>query len=359
MTQAPLPPNAVIGILGDGQLGRMMALAAAPLGYAVHVFGPSPHSPAAQVSAFNTVAEYTDQDALARFADHVDVVTLEFENVPVTCLDFLSQHVPVHPGLKALSTAQDRLLEKTFFVEHGLEVPPFAAVKSLEDLQTAVNQIGADGVLKTARFGYDGKGQVRITPNTSLPDAWNSLGQASATYEAFVPFEREISVVLARGLDGNTAVFDCADNVHRHHILHTSTVPSTISDHVVENAQRMAEVIASGLDYVGVMAVELFVTTDHRLLVNEIAPRPHNSGHWTMDGCLHSQFSQAIRAVAGLPLGIPARHSDVIMTNLIGDDVFEAAQLAQDPDVCLHLYGKADAKPGRKMGHINRVVRPS
>lgn len=352
-TVMPLPANSTVGILGDGQLGRMMALAAAPLGYQTHVFGSTPNSPAAQVTTHSTVADHTDQDALLAFAQSVDVVTLEFENLPVETIDFLAQHVPVRPNATALGIAQDRIKEKTFFQDLGLHVPEFAAIHSLADLQKAVETIGSDGVLKTTRFGYDGKGQVRVTAETDLAEAWAAMKGGPAIFESFVPFDREVSVVLARGVDGSTAVYEPSTNDHRHHILHTSTVPSGLPGYLSSAAQEMATKVAHGLDYVGVMAIELFVIGDDILLVNEMAPRPHNSGHWTMDACLHSQFSQAIRAVVGLPLGHTDRWTDVVMTNLIGDDVADLSAYQADPNTTLHLYGKAEARPGRKMGHIN------
>ena len=355
MSHSSLAPNSIIGILGDGQLGRMMALAAAQLGYGVHVFGQVVDSPAAQVARANTIARYDDKTALAKFANAVDTVTLEFENVPVETIKFLSHHVPVHPSAEALATTQDRRLEKIFLKNAGFAVADFAFIASVDDLKSATERIGPNGILKTTRFGYDGKGQVRIKTTDDLNPAFAAVNGAPAIYEAFVPFEREISVVVARGQDGTVAPFDVSDNVHRNHILHTASVPSTLAPTIAGRAKEMASVIANRLKYVGVMAVEFFVLQDGALLVNEIAPRPHNSGHWTMNACAHDQFSQAIRAVAGLTISPTVRHSDVVMTNLIGDAVNSAHHLARNGNVALHLYGKSEIKPGRKMGHYNTI----
>jgi 5-(carboxyamino)imidazole ribonucleotide synthase len=351
----PLPPNSTIGILGGGQLGRMLSLAAARLGLKCHIYAPEADSPAFQVSAAHTVASYEDEAALARFAKQVDVVTYEFENVPATTAVFLDSRVPLYPGVKALAIAQDRLAEKTFLAGEGFEVAPFAAVDSLADLETALAHIGRPAILKTRRFGYDGKGQVKILEGTSPGEAFEAIGGVPAILEGFVAFEREISVIAARGMDRSVAVYDVPENVHRNHILHTSTVPAMISPETTRQAQHIGDTIVSVLDYVGVIGIEMFVTADG-LVVNELAPRVHNSGHWTMDACLVSQFEQHVRAISGWAIGSPASHSDVVMTNLIGDDVNRWGDLSEEPNTAIHLYGKSEARPGRKMGHINRLT---
>ena len=346
MTDA-LTTGSVIGILGGGQLGRMLAMAAARLGFACAVYDPDPTAPARDVSRRTIHAGWDDAAALAAFAAAVDIVTYEFENVPLTALDALS--APVRPGRRALEVSQDRLVEKTFLADLGLTVAPFAPVDGPEALESARSRIG-DGILKTRRFGYDGKGQVRLP----APDPLAVIGHAPAILEGVVPFEREVSVILARDARGRTVAYDPGENEHRGGILHRTTVPARLPPSRAAEAQRIAARIADALDYVGVLGAELFVTAD-ALVVNEIAPRVHNSGHWTQNGCVVDQFEQHIRAIAGWPLGDGSRHSDVTMTNLIGDDVDRAAELAQDPACALHLYGKAEARPGRKMGHVNRV----
>ena len=353
-------PGGTVGIVGGGQLGRMAALAAARLGYRVHIFSPEPNSPAAQVAAAATVAAYTDAAALEAFAHAVDVVTFEFENIPADSVRRLAEIVPVRPGWTVLETAQDRIVEKQFFNGIGIATAPWRAVESREALVAALAEIGRPAVLKTARMGYDGKGQVRIDPTTDPAEAWAALAKSpgsetgTAILEGFIAFEGEISVVIARGADGAWAAFDPAWNVHRHHILHTSTVPAPVTPAVAAAAIEIARAAAEALDLIGLLAVEMFVTPTG-LLVNEMAPRPHNSGHWTMDACLTDQFEQFIRAVCGLPLGSPRRHSDAVMTNLIGAEVDGWDALLRDPENRLHLYGKAEARPGRKMGHVTRL----
>jgi 5-(carboxyamino)imidazole ribonucleotide synthase len=300
-------------------------------------------------------AAYDDEAALARFAAAADVVTYEFENVPAATALFLESRVPLAPGAKALATAQDRVDEKTFIAGLDLPVAPFAAVAGLADLEEAVARIGRPSILKTRRLGYDGKGQVKITAGTDLTDAFAQVGKAPAILEGFITFEKEISVIAARGWSGEIAAYDVPENVHENHILRTSTVPAAISPEVAEAARTMAAKIVSALDYIGVIGVEMFQGVGG-LTVNEIAPRVHNSGHWTMDACAVSQFEQQIRGVAGWPLGSTARHSDVVMTNILGDEMAGWQALASQPGVCLHLYGKAQARPGRKMGHYNRIT---
>ena len=358
MTAAPLEPGATIGIIGGGQLGRMLAMAAARLGYRTIILEPDSHAPAAQVANSQIVAGYDDPAALEQLAEFCDVVTYEFENVPVTAVQWLEARVPVRPGSKALEVAQDRLLEKTMARELGAATALFAAVSKRPDLDAAISTTGLPAVLKTTRLGYDGKGQAKIVRPEDADTAFAAMHGKTAILESFVHFECEVSVVAARGVSGEVCAFDVAENVHRDHILHTSTIPSALGSDARAEALRIATAIAGHLDYIGVFAVEFFAVRDgegHRLLVNEIAPRVHNSGHWTEAACAISQFEQHIRAITGLPLGDPARHSDCVMENLIGDDVANVAELAAESGTVLHLYGKSEARPGRKMGHVTRI----
>lgn len=350
-----LPPGSVIGILGGGQLGRMSALAAARLGYKVHIFSPEADGPAAQVSWRNTVAAYDDLAALEAFAKSVDVVTFEFENIPAAAAEVLAKLKPTRPSPRVLHITQERLREKRFLERIHVPVTPFRDVTGPEGLPEAVAALGRPSILKSASFGYDGKGQVRIDAGTDLADAWKRMGGPIAILEGFVDFACEISVIVARNPAGDVALYEPALNSHKHHILDTSTVPAGIAPKVSHAAEAIARRIAGEIDLIGLLAVEMFVTKDGRVLVNELAPRPHNSGHWSMDGAITSQFEQHVRAVCGLDLGNPARHSDTVMTNLIGDEIETWPQLLADPDVKLHLYGKAEARPGRKMGHWNRL----
>lgn len=353
-----LVPGDTIGILGGGQLGRMLALAAAKLGLKCHVFCPDPASPAFDVVAATTVADYEDFTALDRFAAVVDVITYEFENVPGVTAAHLAQRVPVRPGPHGLEVAQDRLTEKTFLAEAGIPVADFVRIDSQDDLVAALPRFGGKGVLKTRRLGYDGKGQTMIRTSADATGAFARLGGVPQILEAFIPFTKEVSVIVARGLDGAVRAYDVAENRHEHHILKTSTVPAAISEAMAAEARRLAETIARLLDYIGVLGVEMFVISDEkgeRLLVNEIAPRVHNSGHWTEDACQVSQFEQHVRAVAGLPLGAVDRHADVVMENLIGTDAERWREILAEPAATLHLYGKAEIRPGRKMGHVNRL----
>ncbi|MEV8466007.1 5-(carboxyamino)imidazole ribonucleotide synthase [Fluviibacterium sp. DFM31] len=354
MTEA-LRPGATIGILGGGQLGRMLALAAARLGLKTHIYDPAPGGPAEQVADRTTVAAYDDAAALDAFAASVDVVTYEFENIPTSALDLLEAHRPIRPTRKALAVSQDRMTEKTFLQDLGLTVAPFAAVDSAADLEAALGTIGAPSILKTRRFGYDGKGQARIMEAGEAAAALDAMAGAPAILEGFVDFTHEVSVIGARALDGAVACFDPGENLHEGGILRTTTVPARLSTAQRTDAVLLAGRILNALDYVGVMGVELFVTPGG-LVVNEIAPRVHNSGHWTQNGCVVDQFEQHIRAVAGWPLGDGSRHSDVVMENLIGAEADRWPEIATDPTAALHLYGKAEARPGRKMGHVNRVV---
>ncbi|MFC3724936.1 5-(carboxyamino)imidazole ribonucleotide synthase [Neoaquamicrobium sediminum] len=355
----PLQPGACIGIIGGGQLGRMLAMAAARLGYRIIVLEPQADCPAAQVASRQIIAAYDDAHALAELARECAVVTYEFENVPVHAAEMLAADVTVSPPPRALEVAQDRLVEKTALNEMGISTARFVAVDSDADLDKALSTFGGAGVLKTRRMGYDGKGQrvFRAGGMAEIASCYDEMGGVPLILEALVPFEREISVIAARGRDGAIAVYDAAENVHRAGILHTSTVPAIASPATLSAAREAAKAILDGLGYVGVIGVEFFVMADGSVLANEIAPRVHNSGHWTEAACLVSQFEQHIRAVAGLPLGDSARHSDCVMENLIGDDVERAPALLAEPGVMLHLYGKAEARPGRKMGHFTRLAR--
>jgi 5-(carboxyamino)imidazole ribonucleotide synthase len=354
-----LPPGATIGILGGGQLGRMLALAAAKLGLKAHIYCPDLKSPAFDVTRDITIAPYEDEAALALFAESVDVVTYEFENVPARTAAMVAHHRPLFPDARVLATTQDRLTEKTFINSLGVPTARFAPVDDRSSLAKAVGAVGRPAVLKTRRFGYDGKGQVMLREGLDLDAAFGLIGRQSSILEAFVPFEREISVVAARGIDGTFAAWDIAENRHENHILKTTLVPATLGAAAAEAAVSCAERIAAALDYVGVLAVEMFVVRDaggrETVLVNEIAPRVHNSGHWTMDGAVTCQFEQHIRAIAGWPLGGTSRRGRAEMTNLIGDDVNDLNTWLKDPSASIHLYGKSDARPGRKMGHVTRV----
>jgi len=353
----PLPPNATIGILGGGQLGRMSALAAAELGYRCHVYAPEADSPGMQVAAAQTVAAYEDPGALTAFARAVDVVTFEFENVPAATLDVLAPLVPCRPGRKALAICQDRLQEKKFLAQAGVPVAPWRAVESLQDLELAIAEIGLPAVLKTTRLGYDGRGQAVLRAPDEAAAAFARLEPKPLILEAFVPFTQEISAVAARGEDGATAVYDAVENRHRHHILDLSFAPARVPAAVAAAARHHAARVAAELELVGVLAVEFFLLPDGTLLGNEIAPRPHNSGHWTMDACQSSQFHQHIRAVAGLPLGGTERHSDAVMRNLVGPEGMALLpDLLAQPATSVHLYGKAAARSGRKMGHANHLL---
>ena len=350
----PLPTGATIGILGGGQLGRMLAVAASRLGLRCHIFEPGANPPAGDVAHAVTTAPYEDAGALGAFAAQVDVITYEFENIPTSALDVLEALRPIRPGREALRISQDRLTEKEFLTGLGLQTAPFAAVDTADDLARALEQIGAPAILKTRRFGYDGKGQARLNSAEDAGAALQEMAGAPALLEGFVPFSHEVSVIAARGADGAVACFDPGENVHRNGILHTTTVPARLAPAQRSDAVLMAARILNAPDYVGVLGVELFVTRAG-LVVNEIAPRVHNSGHWTQNGCAIDQFEQHIRAVAGWPLGDGKRHSDVVMENLIGDDIAKVPDIAREPHAALHLYGKAECKPGRKMGHVNRI----
>jgi len=350
-----LEPGATIGILGGGQLGRMLALAAARIGFKCHVLAPDPDSPAFDVVHRTTCADYTDTEALDRFADNVDVVTYEFENVPAETAVFLAARLPALPDPKVLATTQDRLAEKTFVAGLDIGTAPFAAVSAPAEFAAALDRVGRPAVLKTRRFGYDGKGQATIENGTDAEAAWRAVGGQPCILEAHIAFAREVSVIAARGRDGTVECFDVTENEHRDHILKVSRVPAAVSDAAAIEARRIAETIADKFGYVGVLAVEIFVLPEGGLLVNEIAPRVHNSGHWTLDGASVSQFEQHVRAVAGWPLGKPVRHGRVEMVNLIGSEVEDYRAWLSVPGAAVHLYGKSAVRPGRKMGHVTRV----
>jgi 5-(carboxyamino)imidazole ribonucleotide synthase len=366
-----LPPGSTIGILGGGQLGRMLALAAAKIGLKVHIYADQPDPPAAQVAAATTRGAYDDLPALERFAAAVDVITYEFENVPFAAARHLEALKPVRPRAEALAVAQDRLVEKRFMRDNQIPVAPFAAVDSAATLDAAAGQVGLPAILKTRLLGYDGKGQIHLKTSADVTDAHAKIGRQPAILEALIPFSREISVIAVRGMSGTgdtivSRCYDCPENSHKNGVLSRSVVPAAIGRADIEEARRIADRILDRLDYVGVLAVEFFhvetpagtAKSFPRLLVNEIAPRVHNSGHWTMDACSVDQFENHIRAVAGWPLGSTDRHSDVEMVNLIGDEVATwHTRLQADDKLSLHLYGKGEARPGRKMGHIN-ALRP-
>jgi 5-(carboxyamino)imidazole ribonucleotide synthase len=351
-----IAPGGVVGILGGGQLGRMTAMAAARLGYRVHTFCPDRNAPASHVSWHNTVAAYDNKSALKAFAESVDVVTFEFENIPSATTEYLAALKPTRPKPNVLYLTQERLREKRFLASINVPTTKFLDVARLEALESAVKALGRPAILKSAEFGYDGKGQVRIDGDMDLFEAWVKMGGEVGILEAYVDFVREISVIVARSPDGSTAIYQPVENQHKNHILDVTMVPARISEAVAGRAEAIARHIATEIGLVGVLAIEMFVTHNDEVLVNELAPRPHNSGHWTIDGCVTSQFEQFVRAVCGLPLGSTERHSDAVMKNLIGDDVNGWRELLNDPTVKLHLYGKEEARPGRKMGHYTRLT---
>ncbi len=363
MATFPLPPRSVIGILGGGQLGRMLALAAAPLGYRCHVFCPEEDAPAAQVSEHTTVADYEDREALADFARAIDVATYEFENIPVTAARFLAERVTLRPSPSVLATCQDRLAEKSFLNAIGVATTPWLAVPAAGDLATALARIGEPAILKAARYGYDGKGQTAIDAACDPAAAWaRTVGAAAggaAILEARVDFAMEVSVIVARHANGTLASYVPVENHHENHILRRTLAPARISAQIAAAAEAIGQHIAGALDLVGVLAVEMFVTRDGRLLVNELAPRPHNSGHWTIDACMTSQFEQGVRAICDLPLGATERFADAVMDNLLGDEVEGILAPLAEANAKVHVYGKSEARPGRKMGHITRLIRHS
>ena len=356
MTTAPLSPGSVIGILGGGQLGRMLATAGAALGFEVHVYEPEPDCPASRVAARSFCAPWDDEGAVQAFAERCDAVTYEFENVPVATVEIAARVSHLRPGARSLELTQDRLVEKSFINEAGVATVPFAAVDDLESLEAAIAQIGLPAVLKTRRFGYDGKGQAWIREPGDAAKAWRAIGEKPAILEGAAAFTRELSVVAARSVDGVVKAWPLGENIHGDGILKQTMAPATGVDAATQaRALEIARAIGGGLQHVGVFAVELFDLGPDGLVVNEIAPRVHNTGHWTMDACGCGQFEQHMRAVAGWPLGDPSPHSACVMTNLIGEDANDWAALAADPQARLHLYGKRAVRAGRKMGHVNRL----
>ncbi len=354
-----LRPGGTIGVLGGGQLGRMIAISAAQLGYRTHIFCQHEDDPAAQVAGIVTIAPYDDKGAIDRFAQNCDVVTLEFENIPTWVVNQIAQIRPMRPGSRVLEVAQDRVREKDFINWLDIETAAYRSVDSKAELHAAHLALGGRMVVKTRRLGYDGKGQKWIEHSGEISEAWKQLAGAPSIAEAAVDFTAEISVIAARGIDGAVAAYVPVENRHIDGILDRTIAPALIDDTLADKAVAIAEKIVTALDLVGVLAVEMFVTEGGRLLVNEIAPRPHNSGHWTIDACAVSQFEQVVRAVAGLPLGNPARHSDADMRNLIGGDADKWAEFVSEPGACLHLYGKNETRPGRKMGHVTYLKRVS
>ena len=350
-----LPAGSTIGILGGGQLGRMLSVAASRLGYLTHIYEPTANPPAEHVAHRLTTAGYDDHAALTRFAASVCVVTYEFENIPTSALDVLEKTHPIRPNRRSLAVSQNRIVEKDFLTELGLTTAPYARVTTMADLTAALDRIGTPAILKTACLGYDGKGQVRIMSRANAPAALAKMHGAEAVLEGFIDFSYEISVIAARGLNGSVSCYDPGENVYRSGILHKTTIPARLSPSQRTDAILIASCILNALDYVGVMGVEFFVTPAG-LIVNEIAPRVHNSGHWTQNGCAIDQFEQHIRAVTGWPLGDGSRHSNVVMENLIGEDILRVPEISKEKNAALHLYGKSETRTGRKMGHVNRVV---
>jgi 5-(carboxyamino)imidazole ribonucleotide synthase len=348
----PLPSLSTIGILGGGQLGRMMAMAAAEMGYHAHIYSPEKESPASEVARYNTIGEYNDIKKLVRFAESVDVVTYEFENIPASPVAAIAKIAHVFPSPQILATSQHRVLEKQALNNMGIATAPFVPVSSQEELKAAVKKLGLPSVLKTARMGYDGKGQVILRKESDVKNAIEKLASNELILEGFVDFTMEISVIVARDAKGNIECYCPVQNTHKHHILHETIAPAPISKKLATKAETVAKKIAQELDLIGLLAIEMFVTSDDKILVNEIAPRPHNSGHWTIDAAITSQFEQVIRAVCGLPLGNPARLCDARMLNLIGDDIDNWKKFSAMPNAKLHLYGKKETKSGRKMGHV-------
>jgi 5-(carboxyamino)imidazole ribonucleotide synthase len=356
----PVLPGATVGVLGSGQLGRMFAIAARRMGYRVHTFSPDADTPTGQVADLEVIAPYDDLDAVRRFAAGVSVVTFEFENVPAPTAKAAAEQAPVRPRGEVLHTTQHRIREKTFLSNAGLPLTPFRTVHTSDDLERAVADLGCPSILKTADFGYDGKGQVRVTSPGQAAAAWSSIGNVPAVLEALISFEREVSVVAARGADGAYADWGVIENRHHHHILDLSIAPAAVTDAVAREARELTRAVLESLDVVGVLCVEFFVEPGGRLLINELAPRPHNSGHLTFDASVTSQFEQQLRAVCGLPLGSTELLRPAAMANLLGDiwNPHEPNWLAAlaNPNIKLHLYGKLAPRPGRKMGHLTALA---
>ena len=355
-----LSPGATVGVLGGGQLGRMLAMAALKIGLRCHVYAPEDDAPAYDAAHARTVAPYEDEAALRRFAEVCDLVTFEFENVPVATLEFIETLKPVRPNPRALALTQDRLTEKNFLRGLGLETAPFADVADAGALARAVADLGRPSILKSRRFGYDGKGQTMIREGSDLGAAHQALGGGPMILEGFVGFEREVSVIAARSLEGAIASYDLCENEHERHILARTRVPARVAPALAPAARAVAAKVLAGLDYVGVIGVEMFVARSaggERLIVNEIAPRVHNSGHWTIEGAETSQFEQHMRAIAGWPLGATTRRGEIEMRNLVGEEADDWRDILAEPEMSLHLYGKLQSRPGRKMGHVTRVLR--
>jgi len=354
--QKSIPPGGVVGILGGGQLGRMLAIAARRMGYRVHAYEPQPDCPAGQICDVEVNAPYTDSAALEKFARETDVISFEFENIPRTALNTVSELKPVRPRGEALHICQNREREKNFLRSQGFPCAPFQVVDSAETLASALAEIGTPSVLKTADFGYDGKGQLKIPGPGDAAELWHRFGAPRGVLEKWIPFEAELSVVCARGLNGEVVPFPCSENIHENHILDLSIVPARFAPEIAQRAEKIAAAIAESLDVVGLIAVEFFLTRDGELLVNELAPRPHNSGHFSFDACVTSQFEQQLRAVCGLPLGSPELLRPVVMWNILGDlwknGEPDWSVVLREPRAKLHLYGKSEARPGRKMGHV-------
>jgi 5-(carboxyamino)imidazole ribonucleotide synthase len=357
----PIPPGATIGVLGSGQLGRMFAIAARRMGYRVHTFSPEGDTPTGQVADVEVAAEYTDLDAVRAFARNVSVVTFEFENVPIEAVDAVEEYAPVRPGGVALHTAQQRAREKAFLADRGFPTAPFVRAETLDELRTGVAALGTPAVVKTAAFGYDGKGQYTLSTPADVEHVWTAMGRQEAIVEKLISLQAEISIVAARGLDGEIAEYAPFENRHRQHILDLTTCPAAVSDALRGRAVDITRAVLEELQYVGVLCIEFFVTTDGELLVNELAPRPHNSGHLTFDAAVTSQFEQQVRAICGLPLGSTDLLRPAAMVNLLGDlwtgDEPNWSAALRSRDVKLHLYGKTEPRPGRKMGHITAMGR--
>ncbi len=356
-----IAPGAALGVLGSGQLGRMFCIAARRMGYRVHTFSPDEDTPTGQVADVEVTADYEDVDALRAFAGSVDVVTFEFENVPIAAIDTIEALAPVRPSGVALHTAQQRAREKTFLADHGFPTAPFARAATLDELWDAVARIGTPAIIKTATFGYDGKGQHKVTTPADVAHIWQAIGHQEAIVEKFISLQAEISVIAARALDGTVAEYPVFENRHRNYILDLTTAPAAVPPAIAARAAEVTRAILTELQYVGVLCVEFFVSTDSELLVNELAPRPHNSGHLTFDAAVTSQFEQQVRAICGLPLGSPELYRPAAMANLLGDLWADAtpnwAAACRFPDVKLHLYGKEEPRPGRKMGHLTATGR--
>lgn len=351
-----LPVGATIGILGGGQLGRMLALAAARLGFKCHIYDPNNNAPAIDISAKATIASYENKHALISFAKDVDVVTYEFENIPTTALDQIEAFTEIHPNRKALQVSQDRFVEKEFLNSLGLKTAPYIDVKTDSDLKRALRIVGVPAILKTRTLGYDGKGQFRISNDDEAAQVMKKISSSSLILEGVVDFSKEISVIGARNVNGQVTCYDPGENIHSNGILKNTTVPALVSRNHLTDAVLLTANILNSLDYIGVLGVELFVSSEG-LIVNEIAPRVHNSGHWTQNGCLIDQFEQHIRAISGWTLGDGSRHSDITMENIIGDAIEEISLISRDPEISIHLYGKSETRPGRKMGHTNKILK--